>query len=210
MFKNHLLYRIVIFNGFIGAFLLWAWMHGYVQRILAGETTGIGYVMITVFVLAFCGLMVRVQKASNAFNEVKAGTYVDVRKLAIKSSFVAAVGVWLGMLGLIGNILGFSQAVESLNVAGGPDAALQSIAGMTAGMKVAFYTTLVGISLGLWLGVNSHILNTTIALLKIDAEALKVPFQQKVTLNNILDGKSVNKAFEAARASVAAELAVKG
>ncbi|TIX28817.1 hypothetical protein [Mesorhizobium sp.] len=173
MLSNLLLYRITVFNACILAGLVWAFLQGRVQVLFANETTGIGYGMVVVFLVAMVGFAQRVIKTTAALNEVKAGKWVDARKFKIKNSFVAAVSVWLVTLGLIGNITGFSQAVEGLNLSGGPDAAMHAISEMIDGMKVAFYTTLIGTGLGLWLAVNGHILRTATALLHIDADALK-------------------------------------
>lgn len=173
MLNNLLLYRIAVFNACIVAGLIWGFMQGRVQVLFAHETTGIGYGMVVVFVIAMIGFIQRVRKTSAALNDVKAGRWVDIRKFKVKGSFVPAVSVWLVTLGLIGNIAGFSQAVEALNLSGGGDAALNAIGQMIAGMKVAFYTTMIGTSLGLWLGVNGHILRVATALLQIDAEALR-------------------------------------
>lgn len=173
MLNNLLWYRIVIFNACIIAGLTWAFLQGHVQVLFAHETTGIGYGMVVVFLIAMAGFTQRVRKTSAALNAVKLGNWVDVRKFKIKNSFVAAVSVWLVTLGLIGNITGFAQAVEGLNLSGGSDAAMHAISQMIDGMKVAFYTTLIGTGLGLWLAINGHILRTATALLHIDADALK-------------------------------------
>lgn len=170
MLNNLLIYRVMVLNLVIFCGVVWALANGYIQILFEGETTGIGYAMVLVAAVAFAAFLVRVWKTSKAMNDVKAGVWVDVRKFSIKSSFVGSVAVWLVTLGLIGNILGFSIAVESLDLTGGTDAALAAISGMIAGMKVAFYTTLIGTSLGLWLAVNGHILRVAIALLKIDSE----------------------------------------
>lgn len=173
MLNNLLIYRVLILNLVAVAALIWAFVNGYVQVLFAGETTGIGYGMVIVFALAMVGFAQRVYKTSIGLNEVKAGRWVDVRKFKIKSSYLGSVAVWLVTLGLIGNIVGFSHAVEALDLTGGTDAALAAIGGMVGGMKIAFYTTLIGTGLGLWLAVNNHILAVANALLAIDAEALE-------------------------------------
>jgi hypothetical protein len=173
MFRNHLIYRLIIVNACIAAGVVWGLANGYVQVLFASETTGVGYGLVLFFAAAMVGVFQRALKTSRALNDVKAGIWVDARKFRVKSAFVVAFGVWLVTIGLLGNILGFSIAVENLDLSGGTDAALAAIGLMVDGMKIAFYTTLIGTALGLWMGINAHVLNVATALLAIDAEDLR-------------------------------------
>lgn len=173
MLNNLLIYRVIIMNVFVLAFLAWTYFEGFLVTVFSTERTGIGWAMVVIFVIAMIAFARRVVKTSRAINQVKEGMYVDARKFAIKSSFVGQVAVWLVTLGLIGNIVGFSEAVMGLNISAGQDAAIASFHSMIHGMQVAFYTTLIGTFLGLWTAVNYHLLRVANLLLLIDSEALK-------------------------------------
>jgi hypothetical protein len=173
MFSFHLLFRLMILNACIVAGVIWGILNGYVQVLFAADTTGMGYGLVLMFAAAMVGFSRRAYKTSLAMNDVKMGKWVDARKFHIKSLFVIAFSVWLVTVGLLGNILGFSIAVENLDVSGGTDAALEAIGLMIDGMKIAFYTTFIGMALGLWMAVNAHVLNVATALLAIDAEDLR-------------------------------------
>ncbi len=79
------------------------------------------------------------------------------------------IAIWLVTLGLIGNIIGFVIAVEGLDLSGGADAALTAVGQMLGGMKIAFYTTLIGTACGLWIDVQFRILSTATELFEKDA-----------------------------------------
>lgn len=172
VFTNHLIYRLLILNGLGAAALVWAWMQGVLDVVLMGDTSGLNYAIVVVFLVGMIGFWQRAVKVSRAFNTVKAGTIVDASKFTIKSSFVSAFSVWLVTLGLIGNIVGFMFAVDGFDLSAGPDAAMRSIDGMIHGMKIAFCTTLVGTVLGLWMSINNQMLRTALELLRIDNNRL--------------------------------------
>lgn len=181
MFRNHLIYRAVLYNSLVIAGVIWGLVNGYIQMIFRAETTGIGYGMVAIFILVMIGYAQRVWKTSKMMNDVKDrvlwhGNALkakrDAAKFPAKCAFVSSAAVWLVTLGLIGNIVGFALAVSGLDLSGGPDAALTAIGQMVAGMKVAFFTTLIGTALGLWTAVNAHILKTANTLLLKDLENL--------------------------------------
>jgi hypothetical protein len=160
--------------------LIWAGIKGYLGIVFGSETTGIGYGLVAVFVIAMIGFAQRAYKTSKALNDLKknppwkpndvAAQKMLARKIMVKCSFISSVAVWLVTLGLIGNIVGFALAVNGLDLSGGPDTALTAIGQMIDGMKVAFFTTLIGTALGLWLAVNAHILHVANSLLMLDSE----------------------------------------
>jgi hypothetical protein len=168
MLTNLLMYRLLIWNAIGIAAVIWAWLHGYVQILFKGETTGIGYLMVAVFVVGLASLCARARKVSIGLNDLKQRRIVDASKFAIKNSHIGHIAVWLVTLGLIGNMFGFAHAVEGMDVSSATEA-LHSVSIMIAGMKIAFYTTLIGTSLGLWLQVNFVMLSTATALLQKDA-----------------------------------------
>lgn len=169
MLNSLLIYRLILLNGIALAGVAWAAMHGYVGMVFADEKTGIGYALIALFIYGLAMTAQRAWKVSRALNALKAGSVVDGSKFAIKQAFIGDIGVWLVTGGLIGNIVGFALAVQGLDLSGGTDAALAAIGQMLTGMKVAFYTTLIGTLLGLWTDVNARILGTATELFMKDA-----------------------------------------
>lgn len=172
MLRNLLIYRLVLLNALGFAGVAWAAIHGYVGMVFADEKTGIGYALVALFAFGLVSTAIRAWKVSHALNALKAGRWVDGSKFAIKQAFIGDIATWLVTGGLIGNIVGFAVAVQGLDLSGGQDAALAAIGQMLGGMKVAFYTTLLGTLLGLWIDVNRRMLDTATALLAMDAEKL--------------------------------------
>ena len=168
-FSNHLVYKLVILNACGAAGVVWGYSQGYVQTLFEGDTTGIGLGIVALFAVGLCAVAERSYKVSKALNRLKAGKVVDGSKFAAKSAYIGDIAVWLVTLGLIGNIVGFAMAITNLDLSGGADAALQAIGQMVVGMKVAFYVTLIGTALGLWIDVNFRILTTATDLFAKDA-----------------------------------------
>lgn len=169
MLKSLLIFRLVVLNASLFAFVAWAAMRGYVTTLFEGESTGIGYGIVALFAVGLIALAQRAYKVSNALNLLKVGEVVDGSKFTAKNAYIGDIAVWLVTLGLIGNIVGFAVAIDGLDLSGGADAALGAIAQMIGGMKVAFYTTLIGTALGLWTDINFRILTTATDLFAKDA-----------------------------------------
>lgn len=169
MLRNLLIYRLVLLNAGAGAFVVWAYLQGYVTTLFAGEKTGIGYGIVALFCVGLIAVAVRSYKVSQALNSLKSGVKVDGSKFAIKAAFIGDIAVWLVTAGLLGNIVGFAVAIEGLDLSGGTEAAMHAIGQMLSGMKVAFYTTLIGTALGLWIDINYRILSTATELFTKDA-----------------------------------------
>lgn len=66
----------------------------------------------------------------------------------------------LVMLGLIGTVVGFIEALLGVNAttAGDPAAIAPMVAALVSGMGTALYTTLIGATLNLWLLLNVRII----------------------------------------------------
>lgn len=127
-------YRFCIFNG-IGAILFtWAWWLGYVQQVFAGDVSHISYVISALFFLT----LVR------AFH--------DTAK-ANPLGYVEDVETWLVTMGLVGNVIGFCIALRGMDpsILSSVDGAQKVGAQLLEGMSVAFYSTLTGAILALWL-----------------------------------------------------------
>lgn len=170
MLRNLLLYRLLIINILAAVLIVWGIATGYIPMLLKSDTTGLPYAMMALFGTGFVSTFIRASKVSKGLNTFKRTGCFDASKMAIKNAHIGDIGSWLVTLGLIGNIVGFAMAVSSVDLTGGADAALHAIGQMMAGMKVAFYNTLIGTALGLWTLVNHRILTTATALLEKDAE----------------------------------------
>jgi hypothetical protein len=172
-FKNHLAYRLVIFNACAAAVLGWAAIQGYVQEIVAGDTSGITYAIIALFLIGMWSIGARTLRVTRHMNGIKRGEAVDVSaaKFLAKGEHIDDISGWLVTLGLLGTVVGFIMALTSmdqsaLTTAGGVQ---QSIGQLVGGMKVAIFTTLSGGICGLWLDINRRILRTATVCMLEDA-----------------------------------------
>ncbi len=172
MLSNLLIYRLTLTNACIGAFLVWTFMQGLLQKLFAVETTGIGYSLVILAGLAIIGVFHRAMKVGTAFDRVKGGEWVDTRKFLIKSAYIGQIAVYLMLAGLIGNILGILISVFVVDFTS-IDTILTSVSGMYGGLKVAFANSLIGTTLGLFIRINYHFLATATRLLMIDASDLR-------------------------------------
>lgn len=169
MLQHLLIFRLLILNAIGVCLIIWGLTTGYVQQLVTGDTTGLPFVMGFLFLIGMGSIFVRASKVGRGLNSIKNCGSFDASKMAVKNSHIGAIGSWLVTLGLIGNIVGFAMAVSNVDVTGGSDAALQAIGAMMDGMKVAFYNTLIGTALGLWILVNYQLLSTATSLLEKDA-----------------------------------------
>lgn len=170
MLQHLLIFRLLILNTVAIVTVMWGITTGYVQKLFLSDTTGLPYAMSVLFFVGIVSLFIRAAKVSAGLNAVKNGGTFDASKVAIKNAHIGDIGSWLVTLGLIGNIVGFAMAVSHVDLSGGPDSAMQAIGEMMAGMKVAFYNTLIGTALGLWVLVNFRVLSTATSLLEKDAD----------------------------------------
>ena len=181
MLNNLLMYRLMLFNGAALALLIWAFVLGWPQFLLSNDVSHIGYVMITLFVVGMLSLFTRATKVTSAMNLVKStrdksliGEDVKhkIRKFPTKAGHLEDIANWLVVLGLIGNIVGFAIALYGLRGAdiGSADAAQKVVVGLLSGLAVAFYTTLIGALLGLWMDINRRLLKTATELLLQDLD----------------------------------------
>lgn len=163
-----------------------AWSRGWVDMVVAADTTGLTFAIFGVFLvgLALCGLkLLRVGREAVAARSgaVRAGTwasdYLDsirgrdsgARAIAA-SSLRLRLGDWivsirhfgnsLVLLGLIGTVIGFIISLSGVdaNAVSDVNAISPMVSKLLSGMSVALYTTLAGAMLNLWLMVNHRLL----------------------------------------------------
>lgn len=170
MLKNLLIFRLVVLNVFGLAALIWAWFAGHIQTLIDGDVSGILYMLIALFSVGMFSLFSRALKVTRGMNELKSITiggrtkFVNSVKFLERGEHISDIAIWLVRIGLIGNVVGFAIALHSAGtnadalVTG--DGLLKLMVQMMDGMRVAFYTTLVGGAFSLWLDVNRRILKT--------------------------------------------------
>lgn len=98
---------------------------------------------------------------------------------------IIKVFLWaIPILGFIGTVLGLSQAIGSMDIAGGVDALVASIGKVTSGLGTAFDTTLLGLVLAMFLNFPMN------ALAKAEDDNLNAidAFCNEVLLPRLNDG----------------------
>jgi MotA/TolQ/ExbB proton channel family len=197
--RHVLLLRCAVVNLVAVALLGAAYVHGYVDKILAADDT---YLCSLIFLVFVAGLVISIQKIAETSRELdlvrnfnplvrsSAARYLaqihgragDGRALAAADmrlkrahgiASVRHVANNLVMLGLIGTVLGFIIALSGVDPNRAQDASSISpmVATLIDGMSVALYTTLVGSVLHVWLTINYHMLATgTVELVTAIAE----------------------------------------
>lgn len=165
MLNHHLLFRITLLNFAGIAGLVWAHSSGYVVPVFVGDTTNISYGIAALFMVGMASVYWRAWKVGGALDMMKAGTsraYIKRRtaKMFAKAEHIADIVNWLPGLGLLGTIIGFYMALDSM--------ATDDHAGVETAMRVAIGTTIIGAILGMWLDVARRMLETATANLDED------------------------------------------
>lgn len=182
-----LLMRFVIINLLGSALLGAAWQVGWIDPIIATDSTHlcalIGGVFLLGWVLSFAkvwmlsyelnvldGGALRVSSRVATYMEsVQEGSDSGMRanltgalklKLSYRIASVRHIANSLVLLGLIGTVVGFVIALSGINPDSVADVAAigPMVSKLLEGMGVALYTTLVGSVLNIWLMLNHRIL----------------------------------------------------
>jgi MotA/TolQ/ExbB proton channel family len=188
-----LLLRFVVINLIATALLCAAWLKGWIDLIMAGDSTHQVLLIAAVFVygLVRCGGKIFITSVElNQTRELPLGGSSRVRKYlesiqgqdaqsrAISASAlrmklmsrigsIRHIGNSLVFLGLLGTVIGFIMALSGVDAqaAGDVDAIAPMVTTLIGGMSVALYTTLVGAVLNIWIMVNYRLLeNGTVTL----------------------------------------------
>jgi MotA/TolQ/ExbB proton channel family len=188
-----LLLRFLVINLVATALFCAAWLKGWVDMILAGDSTHQVVLIAAVFAygLARCGGKIFITSAElNQTRELAGGSsrvqrYLesirghDAHSRAISASAlkmrlmsrigsIRHIGNSLVFLGLLGTVIGFIMALSGVDAqtAGDVEAIGPMVTTLIDGMSVALYTTLVGAVLNIWLMINYRLLEEgTVALL---------------------------------------------
>jgi len=178
--------RFTIINGAGFALLGAAYFQGWIGLVIAGDHTGIVFLIAGLFGLGLGLCAWKIWRTSRELNQIKdhdplrpsrIGTYLDaVRKrhgdsrsiladtlklkMANRISVVRYIANTLVLVGLIGTVLGFIIALSGVEPTLASDVASVGpmVSTLIKGMSVALYTTLVGAVLNIWLMTNYRIL----------------------------------------------------
>jgi biopolymer transport protein ExbB/TolQ len=184
--RHLLLLRFVVINLIATALFCAAWLKGWVELILAGDSTHQVLLIAAVFAYGLVRCAGKILLTSIELNQISdqplAGSsqvqkYLesvdrhDAQSRAISASAlkmklmsriasIRHIGNSLVFLGLLGTVIGFIMALSGVDAQAAGD--VESIGPMVTtlidGMSVALYTTLVGAVLNIWLMVNYRLL----------------------------------------------------
>lgn len=146
-----MIHRFAAFNLFAISLLAAAGLAGWLGVIWASDPTYLTAAITLVFAFGWA-LSVRCAWHRRSV--------VTRRRFPPDVRVVGQLADRLVMLGLIGTVLGFIIALAGIDpaTAGDPSVVSPMVARLLRGMGVAFYTTLVGSVLSIWLEVNHDIL----------------------------------------------------
>ena len=159
---------------------------GWIDTIVTADTSGLSVAIGGVFLFGLGLAFYRTLRISRELNQVRAydpivpsrvrqyfeaiwarnggsrAISADALKLRLADRLggVRHIATALVILGLIGTVLGFIEALGgvSANAAGSAEAIAPMVTTLIEGMSVALYTTLVGAVLNLWLMANYRLL----------------------------------------------------
>jgi hypothetical protein len=168
-FKNHLLYRLIIFDACALAALVWGVMAGVVWPMFATDTSGICMMIVAVFLLGKASLLGRCVKVSRVLNRLKPGgkngvnfvpgpfERINADKFHAKQEHLSDMVEAVAILGLVGTLIGLAMVIQSLDPAADYASAIDHI---REGGSIAVNTSIVGAVAGLWLNVGRRMLHT--------------------------------------------------
>ncbi|MEN2976304.1 MotA/TolQ/ExbB proton channel family protein [Tistrella bauzanensis] len=181
-----LIYRFLLVNLMAAACMVLAWVHGWIDRVIASDSSRITVLIFAVFLVGLSLCAWRIVQISAGLNDLKrprppadgrVGQYLATlngvpetrrpvvaeglkAKLYARTSNVRYIADSLVLLGLIGTVVGFIIALSGVDQDRVADvtAIAPMVAQLLDGMAVALWTTLVGSVLHIWLRLNYQIL----------------------------------------------------
>lgn len=169
-----LIYRITIINLIGAVCVAYAYSRGWVTIVLDGDSTGIVYLTVGLFLVGMTSLYIRAIKTSAGLNTLKKGKPLSIggTKFLEKMAHLDDIPNWLTLLGLLGTVIGIMISLSGVDLNGlaTPEGTKKAIAVLMDGMRVAFCTTIVGSVLAFWFDINRRILKTASVLLVEDAK----------------------------------------
>ena len=181
-----LLMRFAVLNLVALALLGAAWLKGWVELVMQGDSTQLVLIITLVFAYGLVSCAQKVLVTSREINQAReparhpgsqVARYLEsIRsrdgharsicasslrlKLASRIASIRHIANSLVFLGLIGTVIGFIIALSGVDAAAAAD--VSSIGPMVStlidGMSIALHTTLVGAILNIWLMINYRLL----------------------------------------------------
>lgn len=159
--------RLFIFNTAGACFVAWAWVMGYVTRLLAAD--GVHMTLVIGAVFAY-GLVAAFWFGRKVDARLRQGCWYGGERTLAHAGLLRSTAhlhdlfAGLFILGIIGNALGFLSAFGGIDTASltTPEGMRAAGAQLLAGSGTAFGSTIVGLTLALWTMVNLRILATAI------------------------------------------------
>jgi hypothetical protein len=183
-----LLMRFAVLNLVAGALLGAAWLKGWVDLVLAGDSTHQVLIICLVFAYGLLSCGHKMLVTSREINQTQeperhpgslVARYLEsVRRrdsharaicasslrlrLATRISSIRHIANSLVILGLIGTVIGFIISLSGVDPerAAEVSAIAPMVTTLIAGMSIALYTTLVGAVLNVWLMLNYRLLES--------------------------------------------------
>ena len=174
MLRNHLIYRMLIFNLCCLALAYWAWGQGFVQDMFKFDASRMTYAALVLFSVGTLSCFGRAQKVSVSLNELKSGREFIINgvKFEAKSAHLNLIGEIIVTIGLTGTAIGVVMMLKSFNAGSLSDPAkvVETATALGEGVGTAFRSTIVSAILWVWHSVNVQMLRTASILLIEDAK----------------------------------------
>lgn len=157
-----------------------AYLNGWVELVIERDKTPISLSIAAVHVLGMALCFMRARQLNRAFDDLASDQgeafkrYIRVAKvnasnatvgmeviLGRKLTWIKAILTILPTLGLLGTVVGIAMALDGSGVEAGADmteVVREQYTTMTAGLSVAFFTTIVGVVFMLWTFINVKLL----------------------------------------------------
>ncbi len=178
--KFRLMAIFALINLFALSLLGIAYLNGWIELLLERDKTPIS---LSIAALHAFGLLLcfgRARRLNRAFDDIESNQgpaltrYIKVAQVSAsnategmklilgrKLGWIKAILTILPTMGLLGTVVGIAMALDGSVVEPGADiteVVRRQYSTMTAGLSVAFYTTIVGVITMLWLFINLKLL----------------------------------------------------
>lgn len=171
MLHNFLIYRLITLNIIGAAFVAYLGFTGAITKVFDSSHTYVLALLSFLFVVSLISLFRHAIPLNSLINAKRKGTgYADpnwdIGIYRAKAGHISMIAQWLVTITLIGNFFGLMIGLGDFRVdtIASPQGILALATALLIGMKIAFSTSVVGLSIGLWIEVNKQILDTAAIL----------------------------------------------
>lgn len=168
--------RLTIINTAWVCLVVWAWLNGYVQRIMEADGAHMTLIIAAVFVAGLASTYWWARKADYALKEQRKwgvpewGDEYPLKHKAMTRNTAHLYDIFaaLFILGIVGNAIGFLAAFGGVDPHSMSSAEGMQKAGaqLLSGVGTAFGSTITGLTLALWFSMNLRVLATAIDRLR--------------------------------------------